>query len=308
MMVVHYVFADRLKSIGTERALSVRSQLMYELEQFALIYGDDLCWTFSDDLIRDLEELVCEDGYLEEVVNILKDQFDMVLKPPGSSDTNAYPTPYANITSDGVVIPGRDNDYGFKWLRRYFYKTNIHLKDRGDPENGVPDKEYDVANITSVRRISDYWSKATNTHHDARTYPNKKWLERIKAFTVENAGGSVAIDRFCRIFYHSLEGNPVNPVGNLLELEGSLPVKGRVSSSDFDEVKDGQGKEIPERKKYLLLDPEISDEFIKAPCLPSRSYLVRNFGMYTSSARFEMTLRRCRNALEGPRGAPREFV
>jgi len=281
MMVVHYVFADRLQAIGTPRALKARELLMFELEKFALIYGDDLCWTLSDELVRELEELCCnKKPYLDEVVIILKQQFDMVLKPPGSSDTNRYHTPFSNVTKDGVVLPTYDNDYGFKWLRRHFYQK--------------PNK-----NLASIRRISDYWSKATNTHHDALYYTNDKWLQRIKAFTVENMGNSKMIDLFCRQFYHALEKHPVKCV-DPIEIERAIPVKGKIHTPDFRPVHDGVGEKVVEDKKYLFVDPNLSQEFKMDKRIPSRRDLINRFSSYKNDAAFTAGLRSCEKMKEGP--------
>ncbi len=286
VLVCHYIIGDRLKGLCTPEGDNARRLLYEDLEQFTLIYGDDLCWTLRDETIRAIESLLSV-KYLDYIIVLLKEKFDMVLKPSGSSDTNQYSTPFCNMTWDGCVIPTPDNDYGFKWLRRYFSPVTVRTK------VGC------FRNMVAVRKISDYWAKATNTHHDAMTYPNHKWLQRIKAFCVENMGSSISIDRFCRLFYASLKELPV-VVADVIELEGEIPVKGRVSSKDGRQVFDGVKYDAVENKKYLMVDPDLPDYFKRNDYLPSRSELILNFGCYVNSGAFEEGLRSCRTMAQGP--------
>lgn len=291
ILVCHYVLADRLKALDSQAGARARVLLMEDLEQFTLIYGDDLCWTLRDETIHAIEDLLGI-KYLDEIVVILKEKFDMVLKPPGSSDTNQYSTPFANMSWDGCLLPDKDNNYGFKWLRRYFSPVLIRTS------VGC------FKSMVAVRKISDYWAKASNTHHDAMTYPNHKWLQRIKAFCVENMGASIVIDKFCRMFYAALKEFPIQ-VSDVIELEEEIPVKGRVSSIDGRAVFDGVKYDSVEKKKYLMVDPDIPPYFCTNDYLPTRSELISEFGTYTSAAAFEASLRSCNKMAQGPLIPPR---
>jgi hypothetical protein len=293
LMVVHYSFLDDLKVFAGDNYEKYKNIILSSLEEFALIYGDDTTWSMSKIAIDLIESIpvVGKGKYLDEVVKRFKTLFDMELKPKGSSDTEQFSTPYTKCTHDGILLQ-ENGKYGLKFLRRHFILGEFSYK--------TPKGEARVSSVPcSLRKVSDAWARATNTHHDATTY--SQWFPKLKSFMYENMGVSLATDRFTRFMLGAIRTN-------LDYLEGVEDEDYVVLSNRFgySRVKDIQGRAVKFDRgdaeiieKYKRVAPWITEDEIFSLLIPSRDWLLSNLAFRLDATYHINQLFSCSSLKEG---------
>jgi len=275
MMVVHYSLLETvISNAPASEHARITSDFYAAVEEFLLIYGDDTDWSLPRSVVNEWSKYLGMD-YLDYVIKQLKEQFDMVLKPKGTGETAVFPTPWSPVTPDGVLIEVKKPEgysYGLKWLKRHFVRGKLRV-------GGIV-----APGIMPMRRVTDVWGKATNTYHDAYEYSNDHWLARIKAFALENMGCSQIIDEFCRLFHSALEAHPV-PTRPIIELPPDFPYKGRLKSQDGTPI-GFANMDNDLKRKYMLLDPDMSPFFLKDLSIPPRSVITYEFSAYMNAYEF----------------------
>jgi len=282
LMVVHYSFLDDLKN--RKNYEKIKKKILKAITRFALIYGDDTTWSLPARVVRLIESIpsVGKGGYMDAVIKRLRDQFDMMMKPKGSSDTDQFSTPYSSCTPDGILLQ-ENGKYGLKFLRRHFVKSEFVVSAVGSTD---PKSIKTIEVVQSMRKISDAWSKATNTHHDADTYT--QWFARVKSFLFENMGVSLATDRFLRMFIASIRTNM-----DYLEAKEDEDYILLRDKFGYSKVSDEKGRTVKfdagDRdliEKYKRVAPWMTEEEIFNKDVPPRDWLLTQLALKVDDSEF----------------------